>query len=360
VKKLRVGIVYGGRSGEHEVSVTSAGSIFKHIDRARYEPVAIKIEKDGRWVLPDQPPLALTAAEIIQQARHAEPTSQAIGSGEPAVLDALDLDAVFPVLHGPYGEDGTIQGLLELSNIPYVGSGVLASAAGMDKAAMKVMFAARGLPLCAWRGFVRAEWDRDRARVLADLAPLGYPMFVKPANLGSSVGISKVKTEAGLVPAIELALEFDRKVVVEAAVPNAREIECAVLGNDDPAASRPGEIIPSREFYDYEAKYIDDDSLSVIPAELPAPLEQQVQVLAVAAFRAVDAAGLARVDFLLSRDHGELVLNEINTMPGFTSISMYSKMWEASGVAYPALVDRLIQLGLARHAEKQKLRTSAL
>jgi D-alanine-D-alanine ligase len=360
VKKLRVGIVYGGRSGEHEVSVTSAGSIFKHIDRNKYEPVAIKIEKDGRWVLPDQPPQALTAAEIIHQSKAAVLEARALGGGEPAMLEALDLDAVFPVLHGPYGEDGTIQGLLELANIPYVGPGVLASAAGMDKAAMKVMFAARRLPLCAWRGFVRAEWDRDRARVLADLKPLGYPMFVKPANLGSSVGISKVKADADLVPAIEMALEFDRKVVVEAAVPNAREIECAVLGNDDVEASLPGEIIPSREFYDYEAKYIDDDSKSVIPADLPGPIAGKVKQLSIDAFRAIDAAGLARVDFLLSRDTGDLVLNEINTMPGFTSISMYSKMWEASGVGYAELVDRLIQLGLERHREKQKLKTSVL
>jgi D-alanine-D-alanine ligase len=222
------------------------------------------------------------------------------------------------------------------------------------------MFAARGLPLCAWRGFVRAEWDRDRARVLADVKPLGYPMFVKPANLGSSVGISKVKVEAELLPAIEMALEFDRKVVVEAAVPNAREIECAVLGNDDVEASLPGEIIPSREFYDYEAKYIDDDSKSVIPAELPDAMVERVKQLSIEAFRAIDAAGLARVDFLLARDTGDLVLNEINTMPGFTSISMYSKMWEASGVDYATLVDRLIQLGLERHARKQKLKTSVL
>ena len=360
MSKLRVGIVYGGRSGEHEVSVTSAGSIFKHIDRNKYEPVAIKIEKDGRWVLPDQPPMALTAAEIIQQAKKAVLESRAIGAGEPAVLDALDLDAVFPVLHGPYGEDGTIQGLLELANIPYVGPGVLASAAGMDKAVMKVMFAARGLPLCAWRGFVRAEWERERQRVLTDVKSLGYPMFVKPANLGSSVGISKVKHEADLLAAIATALEFDRKVVVEAAVPNAREIECAVLGNEDVEASLPGEIIPSREFYDYEAKYIDDDSKSVIPADLPHAIVKKVQQLSIEAFRAIDAAGLGRVDFLLSRDTGDLVLNEINTMPGFTSISMYSKMWEASGVGYADLVDRLIQLGIDRHAQKQKLKTSVL
>ena len=214
MKKLRVGIIYGGRSGEHEVSVTSAGSIFKHIDRKQYEPVAIRIEKDGRWVVPDQPPLALTAAEVIQQAKASVLGSQTLVGGDPAVLDALKLDVVFPVLHGPYGEDGTIQGLLELANIPYVGAGVLASAAGMDKAVMKVLFAARGLPLCAWHGFVRPEWDRDRARLLDELRALGFPMFVKPANLGSSVGISKVKVEADLMPAIETAFAFDRKVVV--------------------------------------------------------------------------------------------------------------------------------------------------
>jgi D-alanine-D-alanine ligase len=358
VKKLRVGIVYGGRSGEHEISVTSAGSIFKHIDRQRYEPVAIRIEKDGRWTLPDQPPMALTAAEVIKQAKTGSLKSQSLGGGEPAMLIALNLDVVFPVLHGPYGEDGTIQGLLELANLPYVGAGVLASAAGMDKAAMKTMFAARALPVGVWRAFVRPEWERDRARVQQDLETLRYPMFVKPANLGSSVGISKVKARADLVPAIETALEYDRKVIVEAAVPNPREIECAVLGNDDPQASLPGEIIPSREFYDYEAKYIDDDSKTVIPAELPADVVRTVQRLSIEAFCSIDCTGLARVDFLLSRDTGEIVLNEINTMPGFTSISMYSKMWEATGVAYAELVHRLIQLGIERHAEKQKLKTS--
>jgi D-alanine-D-alanine ligase len=360
VKKLRVGIVYGGQSGEHEVSVTSAGSIFKHIDPARYEPVAIKIEKDGRWTLPDHPPQALTAAEVIKHARTTEAKAGRLGGGEPAVLGALKLDVVFPVLHGPYGEDGTIQGLLELANMPYVGSGVLASAAGMDKAVMKVLFAARGLPLCKWHGFVRAEWERAPSDVLNQVKALGYPMFVKPANLGSSVGISKVKTEGELLPAIALALEFDQKVVIEAAVPKAREIECAVLGNDDPEASLPGEVIPSREFYDYEAKYVDDDSRTVIPADLPAQVVETVRSLSIEAFRAIGAAGLARVDFLLARDTGEIVLNEINTMPGFTSISMYSKMWDASGVGYADLVHRLIQLALERHGQKQKLKTSVV
>jgi D-alanine-D-alanine ligase len=360
VTKLRVGVVYGGRSGEHEVSVTSAGSIFKHIDRTRYEPVPILIEKNGRWTQPDRPPQARTAAEVISSARAGAASSSAFAGGEPAVLSGLKLDVVFPVLHGPYGEDGTIQGLLELAGLPYVGPGVLASAAGMDKAVMKVLFAARGLPVCGWHGFVHAEWDRDRTRVLRDLEALGLPVFVKPANLGSSVGISKVKSRTDLVPAIETALSFDRKVVVEAAVPNAREIECAVLGNDDAQASVPGEIIPSREFYDYEAKYLDEGSRCVIPAELPPDLVARVQGLSLDAFRAIDAAGLARVDFLLSRDSGELFLNEINTMPGFTTISMYAKMWEASGVPYAELVHRLIQLAVERHAQKQALKTSVL
>ena len=359
MKKLRVGIIFGGRSGEHEVSVTSAASIFKHIDREKYEPVAILIEKDGRWTLPDHPPTAMSAAEVIQHARATASQSADATASDPT-LAALKLEVVFPVLHGPYGEDGTVQGLLELANIAYVGPGVLASAAGMDKAVMRVLFAARGLPVCDWHGFVRPEWDRDRSGVLQRIEPLGLPLFVKPANLGSSVGISKVKTREELVPAIEIALQFDRKVVVEAAVANAREIECAVLGNEDPTASVPGEILPSREFYDYEAKYLDADSQTVIPADLPAAMVANVQRLSVEAFRAIDAAGLSRVDFLLSRDSGQLYLNEINTMPGFTTISMYPKMWEASGVSYSTLIDRLIQLGIERHREKQLLKTSAL
>ena len=388
MKKLRVGVIYGGRSGEHEVSVASAASVFKHIDRVRYEPVPIRIEKDGRWTLADRAPTAISAADVIKQARSnparpgragrdtllaAYPSENTLitierrrtsgngdGEVEQAVVTGLGLDVVFPVLHGPYGEDGTVQGLLELANVPYVGPGVLASAAGMDKAVMKVLFAARGLPVVEWVGFVRADWARDRRQVLADVERLGLPVFVKPANMGSSVGISKVKTANQLEASVEGALEFDRKVVVEAAVSQAREIECAVLGNDDPVTSVPGEIVPVREFYDYEAKYLDEGSQTIIPAELPAALAAEVRRLAAAAFGAVDAAGLSRVDFLLARDSGTLYVNEINTMPGFTTISMYAKLWEASGVGYPALVDRLIQLALARHAEKQQLRTSAL
>jgi D-alanine-D-alanine ligase len=263
------------------------------------------------------------------------------------------------VLHGPYGEDGTVQGLLELANVPYVGAGVLASAVGMDKATMKLVFAAKGLPICDYEVILKRDWQRDeRAIVQALVARLGFPVFVKPANLGSSVGISKAKHAAELRAAINLAAEYDRKIVIEAAVPKAREIECAVLGNDDPEASVPGEILPSREFYDYEAKYLDEESRTVIPAELTSAQSNEIRRLAIAAFKAIDCAGMARVDFLLAGDSQVLYVNEVNTIPGFTTISMYSKMWEASGVPYPALIDRLLALAIERHAEKQQLRTS--
>ena len=384
VKRLRIGVLYGGRSGEHEVSLASAAAVFANLDRTKYDPVPIRIEKDGRWALADKPPTAASAAEVIEQSRleaarqirsgrevHlvARPSEETVlsikraleSSAEPseALVTGLHLDAIFPVLHGPYGEDGTIQGLLELANVPYVGAGVAASAIGMDKALMKVVFTAHGLPNCEWRVVLRHEWERRSEDILTNLERgLGFPMFVKPANLGSSVGISKAKDRAGLRTAIDLAGSFDRKVVVEAAVPEAREIECGVLGNDAPQASVPGEVIPGREFYDYEAKYLDDSSTTVIPADIPAATAAEIQRLSIAAFQAVDCAGLARVDFLVSRTTGQILLNEINTLPGFTTISMYSKMWEASGVPYQALVDKLLDLAFERHAIKQQLRTS--
>jgi D-alanine-D-alanine ligase len=277
-----------------------------------------------------------------------------------ARVTGLGLDVVFPVLHGPYGEDGTIQGLLELARVPYVGAGVLASAVGMDKAMAKAVFASHGLPVAPFQTITRREWDTGRDGWAARLtAALGLPLFVKPANLGSSVGISKVKAEGDLAPALDLAFEYDRRVIVEAAVPDAREIECAVLGNDEPEASVAGEVVPSREFYDYDAKYLDDGSKLIIPAPLEPAQAAEVRRVAIEAFRAVDTAGLARVDFLLSRASGALVLNEINTMPGFTTISMYPKLWEASGLAYPALLDRLIALAIERHEQREQLRTTA-
>ena len=379
-----MGVIYGGRSGEHEVSIASAAAVMANLDRARYEPVPIRIDRDGRWSLADKPPTAASASEVIEQTRSemkalragrevhllprpSEETILAIdrtptrGEDEPrAIVTGVGLDVIFPVLHGPHGEDGTVQGLLELANVPYVGCGVLASSVGMDKALMKRVFAAHGLPQCAYAVVLRRRVLAE-TEVVADelLAQLGLPLFVKPANLGSSVGISKARTRDELVEALKLAADYDRKVVVEAGVPAAREIEVAVLGNDEPIASVPGEIVPSREFYDYEAKYLDGASRLAIPADVPAEMGSRLQALAIAAFRAVDGAGLSRVDFLVDGDSGEVFVNEINTMPGFTTISMYSKLWAASGLTYPELVDRLVQLALERHAEKQQLRVSA-
>src|SRR5688500_17930261 len=278
-----------------------------------------------------------------------------------AVLTGLGLDLVFPVLHGPYGEDGTIQGLLELANVPYVGCGVIASAVGMDKSEMKVLFAARGLRVNEGMTVTGAEWAANRSAIEKQVATtLGFPLSVKPANLGSSFGISKAHDASELGPAIDIAAGFDRKIVIEKAVPNAREIEVAVMGNDTPEASVPGEIIPSREFYDYEAKYLDEGSRSVIPADIDADLAAEVRRQALEAFRAIDGSGMARVDFLIPRGTREIFVNEVNTIPGFTTISMFAKMWEASGVSYPELLDRLLTLALARHAEKQQLKTSVL
>lgn len=356
--KLRVGVIYGGRSGEHEVSIASAASIFKHLDPAKYEAVPIKIGKDGRWALTGDVPRALSAAEVHRQA-----DGTALQPIDPTTaLSSSRIDVVFPVLHGPYGEDGTVQGLLELANVPYVGAGVLGSAVGMDKAVMKTLFAAHGLPIVPHLTVMRRDWVGDPDGVTSQVAQsLRYPVFVKPANLGSSVGISKATSDKTLRQAMELALRFDKKIVVEAGVANAREIECAVLGNDDPEASVPGEIIVTHRdgFYSYTAKYIDADGATTrIPADLPAATSEQVRHLSVAAFRALDLSGMARVDFFIDGQTNALYLNEVNTIPGFTSISMYPKMWEASGLSYPALLDRLLTLALERHADKQQLHTS--
>jgi D-alanine-D-alanine ligase len=383
VRKLRVGVIYGGRSSEHEVSLASAAAVIANLDRRRYEPVPIRIERDGRWTISDRPPTSVVAAEVIAKSRQeagrvgrsgreaylvphpgeetlltVERATGETAARENAYVAGLALDVIFPVLHGPYGEDGTVQGLLELGNVPYVGAGVLASAVAMDKAMMKVAFAARGLPMVPHVVVLRSEWDASPGTVSDAVAErLGFPVFVKPANLGSSVGISKVRAPEDLGAAIAVAAEFDRKIVVEAAVPAAREIECAVIGNDRPESSIPGEIVPSREFYDYEAKYL-EESEALIPAPLDEATTGEVRRLAAEAFLAVDAAGFARVDFLLSRQTGRLYVNEINTIPGFTTISMFPKLWEATGLSYPALLDRLVKLAFERHAGKQSLRTS--
>ena len=383
MRRLRIGVVYGGRSGEHEVSLASAAAIFANLDRERYDPVPIRISRDGGWSVTDRPPADESAAKTIGRARKArravrdgrevhpiarpgDETLMVVGrtAGPPAsvkddgqaLAGTMNLDAIFPIVHGPYGEDGTLQGLLELADIPYVGAGVVGAAAGMDKAVMKALFAAAGLPIVKHETVLRRAWRRGREEILADLsARLAWPLFVKPANLGSSLGISRATDQASLSSGIDHAAEFDRKIIVEEGVVPCREIECAVLGNDEPEASVPGEIVPAGDFYDYEAKYLDDRSRTIIPADLAPREAERIRAAAVAAFRAIDCAGMARVDFLLDRDGG-MFLNEINTHPGFTTISMFAKLWEASGVGYPALLDRLIELALERHAERRESR----
>ena len=389
-KKIRVGVLFGGRSGEHEVSLLSAASVLNAVDRSKYEVVPIGITKEGRWV-------TSVHAERLLEGKHHEDKSLRAGdpeatasaavlaSGDAVIVPpvptsgadqhslipfsgnkptgtakhAIDVDVIFPVLHGTFGEDGTIQGLLELADIPYVGAGVLGSAAGMDKDIMKRLFAAAGLPIVKHVTVLRSQWQEDGKRVTKQIEKrLKYPLFVKPANLGSSVGISKAHNRKELPAAMELAASYDRKIVIEEGVGGkkrkAREIECSVLGNDSPEASIAGEIVPVKEFYDYAAKYLDEGSELIIPAKLSKRRMKEVQEMAIAAFQAVDCSGLARVDFLLDPKSDKLYLNEINTMPGFTSISMYPKLWAASGVEYPELIDRLIQLALERDAEKKK------
>jgi D-alanine-D-alanine ligase len=387
-KKLRVGVLFGGRSGEHEVSLLSAASVMKAIDANKYEVVPIGITKDGRWVTAEHAERLLRGEHHQQHLRAGDPEATepaaVIERGETIVVPpvpaqnelvpleqprrrasdrAIDVDVVFPVLHGTFGEDGTIQGLLELADIAYVGSGVLGSAAGMDKDVMKRLFRDAGLPIVPYVTFVRGDWERDQKKVRKLIeSKLKYPVFVKPANLGSSVGISKAHDRGELARAIDEAAKYDRKILVESAVggkkQKAREIECSVLGNDQPEASVPGEIVPVKEFYDYEAKYLTEGSDLIIPANLSRKQTKQVREMAVAAFQAVDCAGLARVDFLMDPKSERIYVNEINTMPGFTSISMYPKMWAASGLSYAKLIDRLIQLGIERHKEKQRNRYS--
>jgi D-alanine-D-alanine ligase len=370
-KRIRLGVLFGGRSGEHEVSLISAASLLKALDPAKYEVVPIGITREGRWRVGSTPrelgrePERMLA-NVLDQGQlvtaSADPSGpQLVPMGQPAESDIAaarnsnrSVDVIFPVLHGTFGEDGTVQGLLELADIPYVGAGVLASAAGMDKDVMKRLFRDAGLPVVQWLLVLRSDWEQHAASNRRHIArEIGYPLFVKPANLGSSVGISKVHAARELDAAMELAARYDRKIIVEKGL-DAREIECSVLGNDHPEASLPGEVISVNEFYDYEAKYLKEGSELVIPAKLSGKQTREVQTLAVRAFRAIDCAGMARVDFLLDRPTGELYVNEINTIPGFTPISMYPKMWEASGVSYPQLIDRLVTLALERHAEKRR------
>jgi len=346
-KKTKVGLIFGGRSAEHEVSLVSAAAVYSNLDPLKYQVMSIFIRKEGQWEIVESPLLA-----------NREPVGRRTLSflpwGNPGFDGAPPPDIYFPVLHGPYGEDGTIQGLLEMADVPYVGAGVLASAIGMDKALSKALFESKGLPVVAHRVLLEPDWARER-RSLAERIrkELPFPVFVKPSNLGSSVGITKVKSPGDLEAAIDLAFGYDRKVIVEEGI-QGREFECSVLGNDRPAASLPGEVIPCREFYDYRDKYIEGKTGFVIPAKLSEALVSEIQGLSVSAFKVIDGAGMARVDFFYADDPGKLYLNEINTVPGFTEISMYPRLWEASGLPFPALVDRLIELGFERHERKKR------
>ncbi len=354
--KIRVGILFGGRSREHEVSLSSARSILQHIDTAKYDVECIGITHSGNWVAGDDAQNLLNGKQPQFCEMLYLPTTPADGcfvavtsDSEGAITQFLKkLDVVFPVLHGPYGEDGTLQGLLEMAGIPYVGAGVASSAVCMDKVLMKQVFISGNISTPPFEYFLRKAWKNDKTDITKVVEHIiGFPCFVKPSNTGSSVGISKVDNVAGFEKAFNTATEYDRKIVVEKAV-DAREIECSVLGNDEPKVSVLGEIIPSKEFYDYNAKYIDDTSELIIPAEFPDKTAQLIQDLAIQAYKAVDCAGMARVDFLVDRTTDEVFVNELNTLPGFTSISMYSKLWEASGLSYQELITQLIELAFER------------
>lgn len=361
MSRLRVGVLFGGRSGEHEVSLNSATSIIAALDRKKYQVIPIGITREGRWVVGEDPLKELKAGKVkTSQFAILAPDPQLKAlltwDGEKNFSLLQGLDVVFPVLHGTYGEDGTVQGLLELADIPYVGCGVLASALGMDKDKMKAAFAAAGLPQVSYRVFLRAAFADDPGGILGELEHhFTFPMFVKPANLGSSVGVSRALNGEELIAAIEKAAQFDRKIIVEEGIA-AREIECSILGNDDPKPSVVGEVVPKKEWYDYEAKYSEGLAEVLIPAPLSPEKVQEVQELAIRAYKAVDGAGMARVDFLMDKKNEKLYVNEINTIPGFTQFSAYPKMWEASGLTYAQLVDKLIELALERHQEKQNIR----
>jgi len=355
--KRRLVVLFGGRSAEHEVSVASARSVLGALDPDRYQVALIGIDKRGTWHQLPALPGSGAPGELPAVTEDGPDVALSRRPGDRALVaedgSRQEIDVVFPVLHGPFGEDGSIQGMLELAGVPYVGAGVLGSAVGMDKAVQKVLFEAAGLPVGPHEVVHEREWEEDPDAVTARSAGLGLPLFVKPATLGSSVGITKVRALDDLPAAMEEALGFARKVVVELAIEGARELECSVLGNDDPVASVPGEVIPGSEWYDYRAKYVEEGSRLEIPARLPRAVTEHVQRMAVAAFRAIDGAGMARVDFFY-REPDEMYVNEINTIPGFTTISMYPKLWEASGLSYAELIDRLVDLAVERHELERK------
>jgi D-alanine-D-alanine ligase len=362
-QKIRVGIIFGGRSVEHEVSLVSAASVINALDKEKYDAVPIGITLTGKWLSSGETLCLLREKRSIDNEREQilvpDPRKQSLVILGENGSTGIPLDVIFPLIHGTYGEDGSIQGLLELADIPYIGAGVLGSAVGMDKVVQKELLQQAGIPVspCVW--FIFDIFKTQQKKFIAEIErKLKYPLFIKPANSGSSIGISKAGSRKELLTSIELASQFDRKILVEQGVKNAREIECSILGNDNPSASVLGEIVPSNEFYDYDAKYVDGKTTEVIPAKLPKHIAKKVQTYALAAFRTLDCAGMARVDFLVNRKTNRIVLNEINTIPGFTSISMYPKLWQASGLSYSALLDKLIQLAIERHKDKKKLKTT--
>ncbi len=349
-RKIRLAILYGGRSAEHEVSVVSARSMMAAVDPERYEVVPVAITKAGRWLLPERTPAQLEAPPGALPGVGDEGTALALEPGMRALSATGPVDVVFPLLHGPQGEDGTVQGLLELAGIPYVGSGVLASAIGMDKEMQKRIFESNGIPVVPWLHVHAHRWQRNPEAIVRMVHDeIGFPCFAKPAALGSSVGVSKCESEDELRAGLDDAFSYQEKAIVEKAV-SGRELECAVLGNEEPEASVVGQIVPHHEFYDYAAKYLEEGSDLIVPAKLTDDVAERVRTLALHAFRSIDAAGMARVDFFLEGSTGTLYVNEINTIPGFTPISMYPRLWEASGVPYGKLIDRLVELALEQHA----------
>lgn len=362
-RKLKIGVLFGGRSAEHEVSLVSAQSVMQALDKKKYHIVPIGISQNGKWIASDN------SLELLKSKKQAVNKSNKIITPDPNIKGLVSLfsdvlkteriDVVFPVLHGPYGEDGTIQGLLELADIPYVGAGVLASSAAMDKITAHKLFKFSNIPVVEKIWFSFLDFKKSRNNIIKKVeGKIGYPCFIKPSNLGSSVGITKAHNRIDLNEGIRLALQYDTKILVEKAVKNAREIEVSVLGNHEPIASVPGEVIPSNEFYDYDAKYVDGKSRIEIPANLPDRITKKIQSYAIMGYQAVGCAGMARADFLVEKNTLRIYLNELNTIPGFTSISMYPKLWEATGLPYSKLLDRLIEFALERYNEKKKLKTS--
>jgi D-alanine-D-alanine ligase len=369
-RKIRVGLIFGGRSGEHEVSLASSQAVMANLDSEKYEIVPLGITKEGSWLLGMEPQQLIAAEREAAGLAASETTTAVTLTGDPSVRRLIPvqegaalgsqgaLDVIFPVMHGTYGEDGSLQGLLDMANIPYVGCGVLGAALGMDKEKMKMIFRSVGLPIVDYVVFRRSEWERSPETIMNALEQsLTYPIFVKPVNLGSSVGVNKAHDRHELEHAINVAAEYDRKILAEQGI-NCREFECAVLGNDEPLASVVGEIVSSNEFYDYRAKYIDGKSQAIIPADIPQEIAEEIRRQSLKAFVALDLSGLARVDFFLEKETGKVYINEVNTMPGFTEISMYPKLWEASGLPYAQLLDRLIELAIERHEDRQRNRTS--